>query len=71
MSEIVLGNKLVLEGDINEMKEQCKKRGGQQRVESSFRQFKEYIRDMNMGEIKFLGRHGQTIEEGRGLWRKG
>lgn len=60
-------------GDLNEIKDPCEKRGGQPRSDNSFRHFREFIRDMSMGEIKFSGRNWTWANNrvGEGLLRKG
>lgn len=42
--------------DFNEIKEGAEKRGERQRSERSFGFFRNFIRNMNMAEIRYLGR---------------
>lgn len=45
----------MLGGDLNDIKSQEEKKGGRMRSESSFTDFRDFIADMEMGDIKFRG----------------
>lgn len=51
-----LGKKWFLGGDLNKIKDHWEKKGGRPRSPNSFIHFQEFVRDMSMGEIKYLGR---------------
>lgn len=48
-----MGRKWVLGGDLNNIKSQEEKEGGRVRSESKFTDFRDFIADMEMGDIKF------------------
>lgn len=47
------GSMWVLERDFNDIKNNEKKKGGMRMQESSFRDFRNFISDMELGGIKF------------------
>lgn len=49
------GPRWVIEGDFNDIKNNEEKLGGKRRQESSFRDFKNIISAMEMGDIKYKG----------------
>lgn len=44
-----------MEGDFNDIRDNNKKQGGRRRAENSFLDFRNFISEMQMGEIKFKG----------------
>lgn len=49
------GSKWVLGGDFNDIKNKEEKQGGNERLESSFQDFRDFIDVMEMGDIRFKG----------------
>lgn len=49
------GQKWVMGGDFNDIREHEEKEGGNRRLESSFWSFRSFIADLEMGEVKFRG----------------
>lgn len=47
---------MVCRGDFNEIREGSKKRGDRVRSEGSYSFFRDFIREMEMTEIRFTGR---------------
>lgn len=50
------GKRWILGGNFNEIVSQEDKQGGNQRMATSFTPFREFIREMDMGEVSFCGR---------------
>lgn len=51
-----MGKKMGTKGDFNDIVTQEDKQGGILRMESSFKPFRDFIREMEMGEMNFSGR---------------
>lgn len=51
-----MGKKMGTKGDFNDIVTQEDKQGGILRMESSFNPFRDFIREMEMGEMNFSGR---------------
>lgn len=49
----MLGDKWIIGGDFNDIWNNVEKQGGRLRQESSFRDFRNFISTMGMGEVKF------------------
>lgn len=46
------GSRRVMEGDFNDMKNNEKKKGGRRMQESGIKDFRNFISDMELGDIK-------------------
>lgn len=53
--ENVLGVKWIIGGDFNNIKDQGEKKGRKRKLESSFADFRNFISDKKIGDIKFRG----------------
>lgn len=49
------GDKWIIGGNFNDIKDQGEKKGRKRRLESSFADFKNFISDMEISDIKFRG----------------
>lgn len=72
-SRLHWGDSWLLGGDFNDIKTQEEKRGGRQMLESSFFDFRNFISDMEMGDLVLKGKISlwQTIENEKVISKRG
>lgn len=66
------GDKWIIRGDFNDIRNNAEKQEGKLRQESSFRDFKNFISTIGMGEVNFIGESyaWANNREGEGLNRR-